>query len=148
MGGFVIDIQEKSRSLSSLGSLFLGVIAIFRQGGRKTPPPYRSRVNVILKVGCKKNVTLETFGGIMMFESQEKSLVTVCQLLLTTVLQYHLGKESLLLRFSTSEQRDSSPTEHLFFQVGELNSLLSVALYCMVDIQSSKKQFKEKILLS
>ena len=45
MGGFVIDIQEKSRSLSSLGSLFLGVIAILRQGGRKTPPPYRSRVN-------------------------------------------------------------------------------------------------------
>ena len=30
MGGFVIDIQEKSRSLGSLGSLFFGVIGIFR----------------------------------------------------------------------------------------------------------------------
>ena len=29
MGGFVIDMKEKSQSLGSLGSLFLGVITIF-----------------------------------------------------------------------------------------------------------------------
>ena len=47
MGGFVIDIQEKSQSLGSLGSLFLGVIAIFWQG-EGNAPPYRSRVNIIV----------------------------------------------------------------------------------------------------
>ena len=32
MGGFVIDILEKSQSLGSLGLLFFGVIAIFGRG--------------------------------------------------------------------------------------------------------------------
>ena len=36
IGGFVKDIWEKSESLGILGSLFLGVIAIFCQGAENT----------------------------------------------------------------------------------------------------------------